>query len=181
MGGHHNCVASSLSRRIDNRLVGVLVFNLHHIAGHASRRGSILRRLEIFPGKSGHTFFVLVRRVRHMTGSTAKIWKGSDTVTAVTLALRAFASPMPWSTALFDNSDPSVGIRICLYICTSLKISSMRGAAQRPIIASMRRYARPPHPHVGRYQATKNRSDGRCSTNESFSAQASRPHTCQAR
>src|SRR6516225_2381690 len=123
MGGHHNCVASSLSRRIDNRLVGVLVFNLHHIAGHASRRGSILRRLEIFPGKSGNTFFVLVRRVRHMTGSTAKIWKGSDTVTAVTLALRAFASPIPWSTALFDNSDPSVGIRICLYILHLPQIS----------------------------------------------------------
>src|SRR6516162_4705556 len=51
-----------------------------------------------------------------MPGSTAKIWKGSDTVTAVTLALRAFASPIPWSTAFFDSSDPSLGIRICLYI-----------------------------------------------------------------
>jgi hypothetical protein len=30
-----------------------------------------------------------------MPGSTAKTWKGSDTVTAVTLALRAFASPIP--------------------------------------------------------------------------------------
>src|SRR5262249_1150304 len=32
VGGHHNCVASSLSRRIDNRLVGMCVFNLYHIA-----------------------------------------------------------------------------------------------------------------------------------------------------
>jgi hypothetical protein len=94
MGGHHNCVASFLSGRIDNRFVGVLVFNLHHIAGHARRRGSILCRLEVFSGNSGNTFFVLVRRVT-MPGSTAKTWKGSDTVTAVTLALRAFASPIP--------------------------------------------------------------------------------------
>src|SRR5262245_23770121 len=123
MGGHHNCVASSLSRRIDNRLVGVLVLNLQHIAGHASRRGSIVRRLEIFRGKSRNTFFVLVRRVRHHARLNREIWKGSDTVTAVTLALRAFASPIPWSTAFFDNSDPSLGIKICLYILHLPQIS----------------------------------------------------------
>src|SRR5262249_47418324 len=64
VGGHHNCVASSLSRRIDNRLVGMCVFNLYHIAGHARGRGGIRGDLEIFRGQSGYTFFVLVRRVR---------------------------------------------------------------------------------------------------------------------
>src|SRR6516164_8997622 len=70
-----------------------------------------------------------------MPGSTAKTWKGSDTVTAVTLALRAFASPIPWSTAFFDSSDPSVGIRICLYILHLPQISLMCKAARRPTIA----------------------------------------------
>src|SRR5262245_56107822 len=65
MGGHHNRVASSLSRRINNCFIGMLVFKLHHIAGHASCRGNILRRLEIFRGKSGSALFILVRRVRH--------------------------------------------------------------------------------------------------------------------
>src|SRR5262252_5576819 len=64
VGGHHNCVASSLSGRIDNRLVGMLVFNLYHIAGHAGGRSGIRGNLEIFRGQSGYTFFVLVRRVR---------------------------------------------------------------------------------------------------------------------
>src|SRR5262249_18647894 len=67
MRRHHNCVTSFLSRRIDNRLVGVLVFNLHHIAGHAGRGGSIPRRLEISRSKSGNTLFVLSRRVRDHT------------------------------------------------------------------------------------------------------------------
>ena len=65
MGGHHNCIASSVFRGIDNCLAGVFVLYLHHIAGHARRRGSILRRLEIFRRQSGYTLFVLVRRVRH--------------------------------------------------------------------------------------------------------------------
>src|SRR6516164_4047124 len=64
VGGHHNCVASSLSGRIDNRLVGMLVFNLYHIAGHAGGRSRIRGNLEIFRRQSGYTFFVLVRRVR---------------------------------------------------------------------------------------------------------------------
>jgi hypothetical protein len=80
-----------LSGRIDNRFVGELVFNLHHIAGHAR----ILYRLEVFSGNSGNTFLYSSGVSVTMPGSTAKTWKGSDTVTAVTLALRAFASPIP--------------------------------------------------------------------------------------
>jgi hypothetical protein len=114
-------VASSLSRRIDNRLVGVLVFNLHHIARHAGRRGSILRRLEIFRGNSGNTFFVLVRRVRHHARLNRENMERLRYGYCGDFGIEAFASPIPWSTAFFDSSDPSVGIRICLYICTSLK------------------------------------------------------------
>jgi hypothetical protein len=63
------------------------------------------------PSTRGRLVFAL-----DATASREATWKGSDTVTAVTFALRAFASPIPWSTAFFDSSDPSVGIRICLYI-----------------------------------------------------------------
>src|SRR6516165_3638524 len=59
-----------------------------------------------------------------MFGSTAKVWNGADTVTAVTLAPRAFASPSPWPMAFADSSDPSVGIRMCLYTFTSHTWSS---------------------------------------------------------
>src|SRR6516164_3026047 len=60
-------------------------------------------------------------------------------------------------------------------------ITVVSQAVPRPIIALVRRYEPPPHPCVHCYQATKNRSDGFRSTNESFSTQPSRPHTCPAR
>src|SRR6516165_4169214 len=123
MGGHYNCVASSLSRRIDNCLIGMLVFNMHHITGHAAAVAASFAALRYFPVRAAIRFSYSSGVSVSMPGSTAKIWKGSDTVTAVTLALRAFASPIPWSTAFFDNSDPSVGIRICLYILHLPQIS----------------------------------------------------------
>src|SRR5262245_66376695 len=41
---------------------------------------------------------------------------GSVTVTAVTFAPRRLASSKPAATALPANSDPSVAIRMCLYM-----------------------------------------------------------------
>src|SRR6516162_1710321 len=123
MGGHHNCVASSLSRGIDNCLVGVLVFNLHHIAGHAAAVAASFAALRYFAVTAAIRFLYSSGVSATMPGSTAKIWKGSDTVNAVTLALRVFASPIPCSTAFFDSSDPSLGIRICLYILHLPQIS----------------------------------------------------------
>ena len=45
--------------------------------------------------------------------------QGSLAVTAVTLAPSRLASSMPLVTALAASSDPSVAIRICLYMRNS--------------------------------------------------------------
>src|SRR5262249_55038335 len=66
-----------------------------------------------------------------MLGSTAKVWNGADTVTAVTLAPRAFASPSPCPMAFADSSDPSVGIRMCLYTFTSQTCRQNQGSLSK--------------------------------------------------
>ena len=63
MGNHNDCVASALLCRTDNRLVGVVVFNMHPSAGYTGRRSGIVRCLEMFRGKSGNTSFLLLWRV----------------------------------------------------------------------------------------------------------------------
>src|SRR2546426_3919145 len=47
------------------------------------------------------------------------VWKDGDTVTAVTVALIAFAKATPWRIASSDRAEPSVGIKMCLYIAAS--------------------------------------------------------------
>src|SRR6266581_118975 len=47
------------------------------------------------------------------------VWKDGDTVTAVTVALIDFANATPWRTASSDRAEPSVGIKMCLYIAAS--------------------------------------------------------------
>jgi hypothetical protein len=44
------------------------------------------------------------------------------TATADNGALSAFASAMPWATALFANSDPSVATNMRLYIVVILHV-----------------------------------------------------------
>src|SRR5262249_39153637 len=55
---------------------------------------------------------------------------GSVTVTAVTLAFSSLASARPVATALPASSDPSVAIRICLYIGV-VPLPAMVGASFR--------------------------------------------------
>src|SRR5689334_22369607 len=120
MGCHQDRIASGLSCSVDYGLIGMRVFNMQPVARHSRRRGDVLRCLEIFGAHRIDTSFVPLRLVDHFSFNE-KIWNGSDTVTMVTLALRAFANSVPCSMAFCDSSDPSVGIRICLYICSSLK------------------------------------------------------------
>src|SRR4249919_2049304 len=51
-----------------------------------------------------------------------RVVKGSVTVTAVTLALSSLARSKPAATALPARSDPSVAMRICLYILTLVSL-----------------------------------------------------------
>ena len=51
-----------------------------------------------------------------IAGFIVKTWKGIVTVIPVTFALIVFASAIASRVALFDKSEPSVGMRICLYI-----------------------------------------------------------------
>src|SRR6516165_9136119 len=178
MGGHHNCVASSLSRRIDNRLVGVLVFNLHHIAGHASRRGSILRPLEIFRGKSRNTFFVLVRRVRHHARLNRENMERLRYSYCGDFGIESFCQSNPMVDGFLRqlgsvarNQDMLVHFAPPSNFPNARSHTTADHRLAAAVLAT---------PHV-RYQATRNRSDGLRSTNESFSTQPSRPHTCPAR
>src|SRR5580704_6058877 len=51
-----------------------------------------------------------------MAGSSARLWNVGDTVSAVTPAPKGRASAMPCLRAFCDSSDPSVAIRMCLYM-----------------------------------------------------------------
>ena len=57
--------------------------------------------------------------VRKLSGLPVMTWNGVVTVTTVTRAPRAFAKATPSSSAIFDSSDPSVGMRMCLIHCSS--------------------------------------------------------------
>ena len=56
------------------------------------------------------------RRRRHLPPPISPTGQGASTVTAVTLALSAFASSRPCRTALCASSERSVGRRMCFYI-----------------------------------------------------------------
>src|SRR6516165_3775502 len=51
-----------------------------------------------------------------MSGSTERKWKGVETVMPVTLALTVLARAVPYWIASSDNSEPSVGMRMCVCI-----------------------------------------------------------------
>ena len=68
MRGHVDRIASSILGCVDNRLIGVLMLNMHQVAGHARRRRDILRYVQILARNSRHVFSVLLRRVRDHAG-----------------------------------------------------------------------------------------------------------------
>src|SRR5215469_14707754 len=78
VGEHFDCFATEHDRRDAAAAAAASVATLRYFAVRAATR---------FLYSSGVSVTML--------GSAAKIWKGSETVTAVTLALRAFASPVP--------------------------------------------------------------------------------------
>jgi hypothetical protein len=58
MRGHDNDVAPSRFNRIDNRLVRLLVLNLHYVARHTRGRCGILCYAKIFRCKGRNVFWV---------------------------------------------------------------------------------------------------------------------------
>ena len=67
--------------------------------------------------------------------ATIMVVQGSVAVTAVSLAPSRLANSMPLVTALAASSDPSVAIRICLYMRNSARLGqwlSIRLSAYQP-------------------------------------------------
>src|SRR5262249_5644954 len=61
-----------------------------------------------------------------MTGSTVTARNVGETVSAVTRAFNDLANAMPWRMDIHERSEPSVGIRMCLYMASSLLLSRVR-------------------------------------------------------
>src|SRR4030095_7804687 len=58
-------------------------------------------------------------------------WKGAETVTPVTFAFIDLANATPFRMALSDSAEPSVGIRMCLYMAFSLPTLGIRNLNAR--------------------------------------------------
>src|SRR6516225_8507801 len=65
-------------------------------------------------------------------GSRANVWNGTDTVMPTTFAPVALASPIPFSIATADSGEPSVGIRIFLYMADSFP-GDRHSSTERPV------------------------------------------------
>src|SRR5665647_1118278 len=113
-----------------------------------------------------------------MLGSTTRELGGVETTSAVTRAPMALASAMPCFIAALDNSDPSVGSRICLYMrllpppcwdgigATGIDMNQAPARLRRTVTArspDRARSPRPsPHPPRCRDQAYRGPAHGRC-------------------
>ena len=76
--------------------------------------------------------------------SVVSTWNGSKTVSAVTFAPIRLAKAMPCSTAFPASSDPSVGMRMLVYIDASWLFEGFAGSIQR--IFDFERRRPPPQP-----------------------------------
>jgi hypothetical protein len=63
MRGHLDRVTSAILGCVNNRLIGLLMLNMHQIAPHARRRRDILCYVQILARESRHAFSVFLRRV----------------------------------------------------------------------------------------------------------------------
>jgi hypothetical protein len=137
MRGHTDQVATFVLRGVNDCLIGLVVLHIHDVAGDAFFQGHALDLIEAFVGESFELRLItpLFRRLFELARSKLKSRTGETTVMLVTFAPVVFASDIPCSTAFRDNSEPSVGMRICLYMTLLLqafpraqpKISQRRG------------------------------------------------------
>src|SRR4030095_6206747 len=69
-----------------------------------------------------------------ITGSTEKVWNVSETVIDVTFAPIDFANASPCLTAFSESSEPSLGIKICLYMTFSFWLLLPVGSLMSQVI-----------------------------------------------
>ena len=122
--GHDYQIAALLLRGTDDCPIGMFILDLERLARDACRFGRA-GDAQSFPGICAHTHFVFGRRVLdHPRIGRDRMKIGARTVSAVTFAPIRLASAMPCRTALPASSDPSVGIRMLVYIAVSSTATS---------------------------------------------------------
>jgi hypothetical protein len=122
VGGHHDEVAAFRPGCINDRLVRTVILDLQGVAGDASGLRYASGDLKRFIGLGRNSRFVLSGRVldRHCVDGACAI-RTSDREERNAGSNR-LGKATPCSTAFLASSEPSVGIRILLYIASSLLV-----------------------------------------------------------
>lgn len=113
---HDNKIAWLSRRRVDDGLIRVIVLDVYRVAVHARGRYASFAELRYLAARFAMCFAYCSGVSVTISGSTANVWNGVDTVRMVTLALIDLAKAAPCAIAFCESSEPSVGIRICLYM-----------------------------------------------------------------
>jgi hypothetical protein len=120
VGRHQDEITPPLSSLLDDNLIRGLFFLKNDLTVSSSFFGSFLNRFQVkcrgYPALPGG----LLQRWRANSHVVKIVGSLGITLRLVTLALMLLANRIPCSIALSDNSEPSVGSRMCLNMDASI-------------------------------------------------------------
>src|SRR3954447_4761831 len=108
MRGHGDEVAAAGTSGFDDGLMRLPMLYFHHLTRDADQLGLLLCLGKVTFGLS-MAYRVYSAGASYDCGAPRSTGNGSTTVSAVTLAPRALASPALFSTAEAESGEPSVG------------------------------------------------------------------------